>query len=231
MIVTFDGPSVSGKSTLAKAIAKKFGFYYLNSGMLYRGLAYCLVHTMHIELDSLRSYHDFLPCFMNMRYDYKLQTGAMTVFLNNEDITAYLKTALIDKAASALGNNKEARIAVMNYEHILVKEYESFSSDGRDCGSVVFPQAEYKFYVTAALEVRAARWQTDQAKQGNNVTLEQAKATIKKRDKNDSEREFAPLIIPQGAIIIDTSDLTKEQATALVCEYIMKKKRKLDASS
>lgn len=224
MIITFDGPSASGKSTLAKGSAKSLGLYYLNSGMLYRGLAFCLLNHMEIKQDALATYQEFLPCLMSLRYSYDLKTGYMNVFLNDKDITLYLKTAEIDKAASALGNNKQARIAIMKFEHRLVKNYDNFAVDGRDCGSLVFPQAECKFYITADLLVRAKRWQLDQEKQGNKVTLQQAERLLVQRDKNDSERDYAPLIIPDGAIIIDNSNLTLKQTEEIVCEYIMNKK-------
>ncbi len=223
MIITFDGPSASGKSTLAKSSAKKLGFYYLNSGMLYRGLAYCLLNRLKVKQEALDTFQEFLPCLIRLRYFYDIKTGCMTIFLDDEDITLYLKVAAIDKAASALGNNKQARIAIMNFEYAIVKQYDNFSVDGRDCGSLVFPQAEFKFYVTADLLVRAKRWQLDQEKQGNTVALEQAAIILEQRDKNDSEREYAPLIIPDGAIIIDNSNLTLEQTEKLVCEYILNK--------
>lgn len=227
MIVTFDGPSASGKSSLAKNIAKKLGYYYLNSGMLYRGLAFCLLHRMKVTLDALTSYQDFLSCLMKLCYCYDVKTGEMMVVLDNENITSYLKTPEIDKASSALGNNKQARMALMDFERILVRRYDNFSVDGRDCGSIVFPQAECKFYITADLIIRAKRWQSDQEKQGNVVSLEQAVAAEQQRDKNDSERDYAPLVIPKGAIVIDTSHLTLEQTEEIVCQYIFQKKEEV----
>ena len=221
MIVTFDGPSASGKSSLAKNVAKKLGYYYLNSGMLYRGLAFCLLHRMNLTEEVLDTYQDFLPCLMRLCYCYDVKTGDMTVLLDNENITLFLKTAEIDKASSALGNNKQARMALMDFERILVQQYDNFSVDGRDCGSLVFPQAECKFYITADLCVRAKRWQSDQGKQGNIVSFEQAVAAEQQRDKNDSEREYAPLVIPEGAIVIDTSYLTLEQTEEIVCQHIL----------
>lgn len=228
MIITVDGPCASGKSTLAKWIARRLGFYYLNSGMLYRGLGYCLLHRMNINPEAFPAFQNFLPCLMQLKYCYDLTTGDMSVFLNNENITAYLKTSLIDGAASALGNNREARIAVMHFEHMLVKDYDNFSVDGRDCGSFAFPDAECKFYITADVTVRAKRWQHDQAQQGNDFTLEQAVALANQRDKNDTERDYAPLIIPEGAIVIDTSNLTLAQSEQSMYDAVVQKqKRKL----
>lgn len=223
MIITIDGPSASGKSSVARAVARRLGYYYLNSGMLYRGLAYCLIHRMQVSEGALASYENFSPCLATLRYSYDNKTDRMTIMLDGENVTATLKTPQIDKASSLLGNNKQARIAIMHLERKIAQMYDNISVDGRDCGSLVFPNAEHKFYLTAALAIRAQRWQADQEKQGNKVSLEQAKAFLAQRDKNDSERSYAPLIVPEGAITVDSSHLDLAQTEQIICDYIQKR--------
>ncbi|PJF37778.1 MAG: cytidylate kinase, partial [Phototrophicales bacterium] len=111
------------------------------------------------------------------------------------------------------------RDCVANVQRDIAREY-SIIADGRDMGSVVFPDADLKFYVTASVEVRSERWRKDQAQQGNDFTIEQAIEKINERDTRDSEREIAPLTIPKDAIVVDTTEMTIEQVTERMLELM-----------
>jgi cytidylate kinase len=224
MIITFDGPSVSGKSSLARALAVRLSYYYINSGMLFRGLSYCLLKRYHVLPERLQYDEEFLDCFKQITYCYDLLTGNVTIVLNSVDITHCLKTKEIDLASSLLGNDKAARVAITKYIRELAQKYKSITIDGRDCGSMTFPNADYKFYVTASLDVRAQRWQADQANLGARFSLEEAKDFLQTRDKNDSEREYSPLVVPKDAIILDTTHMTREETLAWVTQRIAQKK-------
>ena len=224
MIITFDGPSVSGKSTLAKALAVRLGYYYINSVMLFRGLSYCLLQRHHVLPERLQYDNEFLECFKQITYSYDVATGITAVLLNGHDVTQFLKTKDIDLASSLLGNDKAARIAITKHIRALAHQYQSITIDGRDCGSMTFPNADYKFYVTASLDARAHRWQADQAKLGARFSLEEAKDFLQTRDKNDSERSYSPLVVPKHAIILDTTELTRDEALEHVLARVTQKK-------
>lgn len=210
MIITIDGPSASGKTTIAQLVAQRLGIFYLSSGMLFRALAYALfeyygytlktiARVTQADLDRLRIEHT-----ISYYYD---SSGVMKIRIDDADITALLKTPEIDQLASCIAINPLVRHDMMRLQREIAQKH-SLIVDGRDCGSVIFPHADYKFFMTASLPVRAARFQADQHKKGRTLSLKQAHAELTQRDERDSTRDLAPLIVPQGAVVIDTSDQT-----------------------
>lgn len=211
MIITIDGPSASGKSTIAHALAKRLNFYYIDSGLFYRALGYLLVNQAGYTIPELASRindKDINYYTSHCRYVYD-QSGAH-IFYGDEDITPHLKTKDVDLYASLIGGTPDVRIGLEESMRMLSKN-KDLVIDGRDTGTIVFPHAEYKFFLTASLSVRAARWQIDQGKKGITVTLEQAEHAVKTRDDRDWARPVAPLAIPKDAHLIDNSDLSQEQ--------------------
>lgn len=223
MIITLDGPAGSGKSTLAQAIAQHLGIYYINSGFIYRGFALGALNQ-GIALDDLLKMPTALlhEIMGQLCYYYDPIHKQVTIFINGIDHTKSLKKPQIDQAASILSMNMEVRYLIIDYIRVLAQRY-ACSIDGRDCGSVMFPQATCKFYITAALTVRAQRWLIDQAKKGTHYSLEQACDLLQERDERDSQRLNAPLVIPEHAYIVDTSELTADQTVTLLLDYIQKK--------
>lgn len=221
MIITIDGPVASGKSTVALLLAEKLGFYYLNSGLLYRAIAYILnQQKIMIEHDLSISYEELSllinPSDFHYTYDAKKHP---TIECKNTDITPYLKSPIIDNLASIIAMYHPVRRIVLELQHAIVDTYDCIA-DGRDCGTKVFPSAEYKFFLTASLDVRAERWRSDQSKKGNNYAHEDAKIEIAKRDKRDTERTIAPLIQASDALVIDNSNLSIDETIALLISYI-----------
>lgn len=216
MIITIDGPTASGKSTIARQLALKLGITYINTGLLFRAMAY-LVHTKHLSTPTglLTVGKESI-----VLYRYTEEKGAQ-VFYKSENITPLLKTPSIDLLASQIALNKEVRKSIENYQRYLA-ETQSVIADGRDCGTVIFPQAEYKFYITARLEIRAHRWQKDQEKKGHHYSLSECKRLIEERDIRDSARALAPLTIPPGAFIIDTSIMSIEEVVSTCLAHIPK---------
>lgn len=154
MIITIDGPAASGKSTVAKAIAQKLHYYYLNSGMLYRALGYCLVHNAQVSLEDLK-HCDIAQrekCLDEIHYHYDVATGAIKVLLGDNEVTPFLKEPLIDKAASLVGENEKARMFLREKQKFIGKN-GNIIAEGRDAGSKVFPQAHVKFFLTAHVAV------------------------------------------------------------------------------
>lgn len=221
MIITIDGPVASGKSTVSFLLAEKLGFYYLYSGLIYRALAYILnQQTDALEEGLSLDYSEIKALVFSS--DFKYAYDAMkhpTIMYKNTDITPYLKSPTIDNLASIIATYEQVRQVVLEFQRLIAGTYDCIA-DGRDCGTTVFPYAQYKFFLTASLDVRAQRWQADQSKKSNNYTLEDARIEIAKRDKRDSERTIAPLIQAPDAIVIDNSDLSVEQTVDLLLSYI-----------
>ncbi len=208
MIITIDGPVASGKSTIAELLAKKRGYLYLNTGLLFRAVAYLLyIKNQTLNLSALT-------------YTYTKDNGAQILY-KDHNITPLLKTPEMDQLASQVATQKEVREALLVYQRQVAKEH-NVVAEGRDTGTVVFPHADYKFYITASLEERAKRWQAYQLIRRNNYTLEDSIAMVNERDTRDEQRNVAPLRIPTGAHVIDTSDMTIDDAVN-ACQLIINK--------
>jgi len=223
MIITIDGPVASGKSTVGRLLAQRLDYYYICSGYLYRAMAYVLVTYYGYDEKTITSPtdEDLEACCMSLVYVY--EDGLREkVFFNGRDITSYLKDSYIDKITSIISVSSRVRECVTSMQHTLASHYDTVI-DGRDTGSAVFPHAEVKFFITAAVEVRAQRWLNDQNKTGHNFSLEQAIAKITDRDERDKRRTIAPLVIPHDAHIIDTSHMTIEKVIDVMMEYCTKK--------
>jgi CMP/dCMP kinase len=222
MIVTIDGPVASGKSTVSRMLAQQLGYYYLCSGLLYRALGYLLINLYEYTLETIAhpTQEDIERCLDSAYFSYRYDdTHQERVFFKDQDITPYLKDKFIDKVASIMSVDAHVRHAVAQLQRSIASAH-NIVTDGRDVGSAVFPHAEVKFFVTASVQVRAQRWRKDQEKYSNYLSEEQAIASITDRDDRDKNRTIAPLIIPDGAIIIDTSELTIQETIDEMLKYI-----------
>jgi len=221
MIITIDGPTASGKSTLARMLAQRLNYYYICSGLLYRALAYLLVTyygytEKNIEHIALQ---DIAACFNPDKFIYSYDGVHERILYDNQDITPYLKDSVIDHITSITSVNEHVRHCVTVLQHSLAAAHD-IVIDGRDTGSAVFPAADVKFFLTASLQVRAQRWLYDQKKRGHNFSTHEAQEKVADRDRRDSERAVAPLIIPSDAHVIDNSNFTLEQTCAVMSEYV-----------
>ena len=214
MIITIDGPAASGKSSVAKGLAKDLSFFYLSSGMVFRAVAYVLANYLEYKKNDLTTVSeldvDQILSSKNFCYLYDNKSGDITIKFKNSDITSFLKSEQIDLYSSILGEVLAVRNSLEKFQKRLSKKH-NIVVEGRDIGSAIFPEAEFKFYLTASLEERACRWQKMQEKKEKQYSLEQAKQIISERDERDTQRKIAPLCIPKGAIIIDNSNLNFDQ--------------------
>jgi len=213
MIITIDGPSASGKSTVARMLAHRLGYYYLSTGLIYRSIAYNLINKYGYRLETLSNLRqeDIKECADSTRLRYEYNEGSQEhIFFDNHDITPYLKDKQIDQATSLISVNKYVRNAVTTIQHAIAHDY-NIVIEGRDVGSVVFPHAQVKFFLTASIQARAERWRKDQEKYNNYLSQEEAVRFITERDERDKNRTIAPLIVPQDAIVVDNSFLDIEQ--------------------
>lgn len=220
MIITIDGTSASGKSSVARAIAKKCSLYYINSGFFFRALTYLLLKYGGYTPDTLASvtHDDAMKYLSDCIYIYDKFLGEHILY-QGVDITPYLKEADIDRYTPLISDKAPVRELIKDKQRKLADEHDVII-DGRDTGTNIFPEADYKFFITASLAVRAGRWQRDQEKRGNKLTLDEAIRRVHDRDMKDMSRAVAPLQKAPGSIEIDTSNYTAEQTTQALFEYV-----------
>ena len=208
-IITIDGPSASGKGSLAKALAKELSFILLDSGLLYRAYSYCFEQSHnHSAAKSL---------FLNLRINSI--DHEMHVFENNTDITSILRHENIAKSASQLSSLKETRDNLISFQRDLASD-NGLVADGRDMGSVVFPNANLKFFLDAAPEVRAKRRHLELQKRGQEVNIHDLINDIVERDKKDRTRELSPLIKTEDSILLDSTNLDQESILDEALQHI-----------
>jgi len=214
LIITIDGPSGAGKSTIAKKIAERLNYKYIDTGAMYRGVAYAFRYYGFSEKDE-NKLHEILK---DLPLEFHFKNNAVVMF-KGDDITEDIRTPEISMLASWLSQNKIVRDFLTERQR---KEGRSGDVviEGRDTGSVVFPDADIKFYLDAREEERAKRRFLELKAKGMELDLEKLKDEMKKRDKDDSEREIAPLKIPENAIYIDTTGLDIEAVTDKLMSYI-----------
>lgn len=210
MIITLDGPSGSGKTTLALMIARHLNFFCMNSGYLYRGLAYVLKTYYGYDLTKMSTpdLTDVTAIFGSGNFRYEYDQGLTKIFWI-DDITMFLKDPEISKMAATIARHDGAREILRQYERSLVGDKDTVV-EGRACGSVVYPDADIKFYIDASQKLRASRLQRDQLKRGKILTINQALTQIQMRDDMDKTRSVEPLMIPDGAIVLDSTDLSAD---------------------
>lgn len=225
MIITIDGPTCSGKSTVAKLLAKKLDFAYLNSGLLYRGIAYILVHffdynetrlvdPQQVDLDQITKNHKF---------KYLYENNQPKIMYDGHDITAYLKTKEMDNYASISSAAPQVRTSLMEIQRQIGQNHDLIA-EGRDTGTVVFPDAQLKIFLTASLEVRAKRWQDFMHKLGTDYSIAESMQLVDERDQRDIHRQIAPLVPATGAVVIDSSNLDVSLVVDQICNYIKHEK-------
>ena len=210
MVITLDGPVASGKSSIAKALCKHFGFYHLNTGMLYRAVAYLLEHEPATDLSWIGL----------LRYTY--HDGKPVIMLGDKPVTANLYDPELDQAASRISENSEIRERLLPVQRTLGAAC-NIIADGRDCGSIVFPDAVVKIFLTATEQARAERLQRADGRHYAQLPLDAIVYEIAQRDERDMHRLVAPLIVPAGAVVVDSSDLTQEQTLDRCIELVRKK--------
>lgn len=214
IIITIDGPAASGKSTIAQELAKKLDYYYLYTGLLYRAVAYVAGQIQHATTVPENLNSPSLESFGGMNFigdmTYEYCQGYPHIFYQGKDITAFLQDSALAQQASIVSADIRVREALLSVQRTVAQHYDIIA-DGRDCGTVVFPNADVKFFLTADVSTRAQRIFSDQKRKAGTMTLDQIKAGLQERDNRDQSRAVAPLVIPDGAIVIDNSAMSLQQ--------------------
>lgn len=203
-VIAIDGPSGSGKSTVAKSLAQELNLTYLDTGAMFRAIALVL-NEAGIEASADDTIEEFLG---KMQFDYGRDENL--VYINQENLTEKIREHSVSKLASIYSQNKKVRSYLKELQRKIASERESVL-EGRDIGTVIFPDAPLKIYLTATSEVRAKRRYLELLEKGESFSLEKIMADIEKRDFEDKNREIAPLKKAKDAIQIDSDKLTIEE--------------------
>jgi cytidylate kinase len=211
IIVALDGPAGAGKSTVAKLVAARVGLSLVDTGAIYRTLALCALRT-GVSVDdgaALGAVAASLPS----RLRFQVKDGQNRVFLDGEDVSAEIRTPAVSAAASSVARHPEVRGALLELQRALGRLGKGSVLEGRDIGTVVFPDADVKAFVTAAPEERARRRLAELAARGDSADYQTVLDEIVARDKQDEERPVAPLKAAPDAIRVDTTGKSLEQVT------------------
>lgn len=215
-IITIDGPSGAGKSTIAKLIADKLGFKYLDTGAMYRAVTLYMIENQ-VDIKNEEEVINALNK-LNIGFDSNYR-----IYLDSQDITEDIRKEKVVKFVSEVSAISSVRRKMVDLQRDIAKE-DNYILDGRDAGSVVFPNADYKFYLEASLEERAKRRYKEELSKEVDISFEAVKESIKKRDKYDSNRKDSPLVVPENAIIIDTTNMTIDEVAEEITDIFLNKK-------
>ena len=213
-VISIDGPTSSGKNSVGFLLAKKLGYQYIDSGSIYRAGCIFILRN-NISLDDLEK---IVEVFKNLHIEVR-PDHPQRFFANSEDITDHLHDPEVTKIVSIVSAFRGVREVTKTIQYNLVNAHNTVMT-GRDIGSEIFPDAKNKFYLTAAVEVRAHRRFQQLVKKDPSVKYEDVLASMTLRDKKDSTREVSPLRIPENATVIDNSNLTVEQTVEEMLKHI-----------
>jgi CMP/dCMP kinase len=217
LIVAIDGPAGSGKSTVAKTVAQRNDLALVDTGAIYRCVALAAKRAGAAWDDDAK----LALVIPAVRIAFRFEGGVNRVFLSGEDVTQAIRTPEISMGASAVSARKVVRDGLLDLQRRLGRESgRGAVLEGRDIGTVVFPDARVKFFLTASPRVRATRRLAELQQKGTTSSLEAVLADMEKRDRDDSSRAIAPLVAAKDAVVIDTSDLSLDRVVSLVEEPV-----------
>lgn len=214
MVVTIDGPAASGKSSVSRELARRLGWNWVSTGAFYRGLAFAAIQ-LGIDLDDVKALtaltHDPV-------WKVSMTEDRTTVYFKDQDVTDLIAHEDVGSFASKVSHYPDVRKALLEAQRNCSNGPQGLVAEGRDCGTVVFPTAQAKVYLTAKSEHRAARRAAELGLDQNDMVKAQ-----QQRDLQDSTRKVAPMAVPEDALIVDTTELNLEQVVEKVVDYVKHK--------
>ena len=210
--IAIDGPAGAGKSTIARRLAKELGYHYVDTGAIYRTVAYFfdLLAVSPKDVDGVNRYIDELT--INIEYD---EEGKQHMLMNGMDVTDDIRTQDISQKASLVSAHKVVRDVLLDMQRQVAREHNVIM-DGRDIGTVVLPNADVKIFLSASAEIRAKRRFDELMAKGQTTTFEQVLKDVKQRDYQDTHREIAPLKQAHDAVLVDSSNLDIDGVVAAI---------------
>lgn len=212
IIIAIDGYSACGKSTLAKDIARELSYVFIDSGSMYRAVTLYALRN-NIDLSNIPNYFD------DINISFHIVDGLNTIFLNGENVRLDIRSKAVNEHVSLVAKIPEVRKFLVNIQQSYGAD-KGIVMDGRDIGTVVFPNAELKFFVVADIEVRTERRASEMAEIGKKLPVDQIQANLLERDHIDSTRADSPLKKADDAILLDNSDLSKKEQLDLCLQYV-----------
>ena len=212
--IAIDGPAGAGKSTIAKLVAKNLDYIYVDTGAMYRAIAYELVRT-GVDIEDEKA---LTEACSKMKIEIKYEDGVQQVYMNGENVTPYLRTEETGNMASKSSAKAPVRAALLDIQRNMAVEH-NVVMDGRDIGTNVLPNANTKIYLTASADERANRRYKELAEKGEEADFEKIKADIIERDERDMNRDIAPLKQADDAHLIDSSDMTIDEVVETIMNY------------
>lgn len=216
--IAIDGPAGAGKSSISKKVAKKLGYVYIDTGAMYRTVGLKAVRC-GIETTDAEGVGSILA---DLDIDIRHEGVEQYIYLDGENVSDKIRTPEISMAASNVSAIPAVRVAMVDMQRKLAQNHDVVM-DGRDIGSFVLPDAEIKIFLTASVEARAKRRFNELIEKGEKVDFEEVRADMIQRDKNDSTRAVSPLVVAEGATVIDTSLLSFDESVNNVIEHIRSK--------
>lgn len=220
IIITLDGYSSCGKSTLARQLARELNYIFVDSGAMYRAITLYFLRN-HVDLNSEAEVKQALS-EINLDFEYNEASGTSDILLNDENVEAMIRDMLVSEHVSEVAANRYVRDFGVAQQQKLGQK-KGIVMDGRDIGTTVFPHAELKIFVTADPAVRAERRFKEMYERNPNITIEEVTHNLEMRDYMDSNREFSPLRKAEDAVVLDNSNLTKEEQLATALQWAKEK--------
>ncbi|MGN8630535.1 (d)CMP kinase [Blautia sp. HCP3S3_G3] len=209
--IAIDGPAGAGKSTIAKRVAKEFSFIYVDTGAMYRAMAYYLLQQNVDGNDSQEIASKCEGADISIEY----RNGEQIVLLNGENVNAYLRTEEVGNMASVSSANLSVRARLLDLQRSLAAS-QSVVMDGRDIGTTILPNAEVKIYLTASSATRARRRYKELIEKGEECNIEDIQKDIEERDQRDMNREISPLRQAEDAVLVDSSEMTIDEVVSAI---------------
>ena len=213
-VITIDGPAASGKTSVSRELARRLGWNWVSTGAFYRGLGY-VADRLRCDLDNEKALSELAK---SNRWSVEMTTDSTRVFLGDEDVTDQIFQEHVGTIASKISQLPKVREALLQPQRDCQSETLGLVAEGRDCGTIVFPQADVKIYLTARQEDRALR----RAKESGASAEEIQKAQVV-RDQQDSSRKVAPLQVPENSFVVDASTLNFQQVVDLIENHVQEK--------
>jgi len=217
LIIAIDGPAGSGKSTSAKLIAKKLGYVYIDTGAMYRAITF-----LALEQEAINDESRIIELARSCKIDLDYKDGEVIVLLDGKNISKEIRSAEVNSHVSDVSKISEVRKVLVDKQREMGAKGKGVVMEGRDIGTVVFPNADVKIFLTASLDIRANRRTKEYNENGSKVLVDDIKSNLSNRDKIDSSRNDSPLIKASDAVEVDTTNVTIDEQLNLILEEVKK---------
>lgn len=218
LVITIDGPAGSGKSSTAKLVAEKLNAAFLDTGAMYRSVTLAAMQT-NCDFNDVEQLEKIID---SADFKFEIKAGQMTAKINGSDVTEKIRDPKVTANVRFVASQPSLRDRLVKMQRAFAAEYEKIVTEGRDQGTVVFPDADFKFFLTADNAQRAKRRAKELTENGYKVELNNIQQEIEQRDRHDTTRKVAPLVAASDAITIDTTSLTLEQVVQKILGLITK---------